>query len=264
MDKNIFNDFEENRQYAEELLDSVDSGISLFVVSDKIKFLYFNQAADEMLGYDQRELNKITAEDSLSIFYPDDVDQLYSEIIATMRGSHYFNYNCRLLCQDGTYHWFNLAADLMQKKEGALYFYCVISLTETPVATRLKGLHFLIVADVELDRHLLTAQIEGMGGTCDIAASGLEGLDLFTFADEGAYHAAFISSRLTGMNGFELAKDIRHSDIPAGKTIPLILLLSEDDRETTQTAEDIGINRFLTTPLGQKEVSSLLKELSKQ
>lgn len=264
MDKNIFNDFEQNRQHTEELLDSVDSGISLFAVSDKIEFLHFNQAADKMLGYAQRQLNQITGEDSLSIFHPDDVDQLYSEIIATMRGSHYFNYNCRLLCQDGTYQWFNLAADLMQKKEGALYFYCVISPTEAPVATLLKGCHFLIAAGAELDRQLLTAQIEGMGGTCDIAVSGLEGLDLFTFAEEGAYHAVFIGSRLTGMNGFELAKDIRHSDLPAGRTIPLILLLTEDDRETTQTAEDIGINHFLTTPLGQKEVSSLLKELSQQ
>ena len=105
MDKNIFNDFQQNRQYTEELLDGVSSGVSLFMVSDKIQFLHFNQAADEMLGYGKRGLDHATAEDPLGIFHPDDVDQLYSEIIATMRGTHYFNYNCKLLRQDGTYQW---------------------------------------------------------------------------------------------------------------------------------------------------------------
>lgn len=264
MDKNIFSDFEQNRQYTEELLDGVDSGVTLFMVSDKIQFLHFNQAADELLGYDRRGLDQITAEDPLGIFHPDDVDHLYSEIIATMRGSHYFNYNCKLLCQDGTYQWFNLAADLVQKKEGALCFYCVISPTEAPVDTLLKGLHFLVAAGVELDRQLLASQIEKMGGTCEIAVSGLEGLDLFTSSDQNFYHAAFIGSRLTGMNGFELAKDIRHSDIPVGQTIPLILLLTDDDRETIQTAQDIGINQFLTIPLNQKEVKDILKKLSQE
>lgn len=264
MDKNIFNDFEQNRQYTEELLDGVNSGVSLFMVSDKIQFLHFNQAADEMLGYGKRGLDQVTAENPLSIFHPDDEDQLYSEIIATMRGSHYFNYNCKLLCQDGTYRWFNLAADLMQKKEGALCFYCVISPTEAPVDTLLKGRHFLIVAGVELNRQILASQIEKMGGTCEIAVSGLEGLELFTSADHDIYHAVFIGSRLTGMNGFELAKDIRHSDIPAGQTIPLILLLTDDDQETTQAARDLGIDQFLMIPLGQKQVADVLKKLSQE
>lgn len=264
MDKNIFNDFQQNRQYTEELLDGVDSGVSLFMVSDKIQFLHFNQAADEILGYGKRGLNQATAENPLGIFHPDDVDQLYGEIIATMRGSHYFNYNCKLLRKDGTYQWCNLAADLVQKKEGTLCFYCVISPTEAPMDTLLKGCHFLVAAGVELDRQLLASQIEKMGGTCEIAVSGLEGLDLFTSADHHAYHAVFIGSRLTGMNGFELAKDIRHSAVPAGETIPLILLLTDDDQETTQAAQDIGIDHFLAIPLNQKQVISVLKKLSQE
>lgn len=264
MDKNIFNDFQQNRQYTEELLDGVSSGVSLFMVSDKIQFLHFNQAADEMLGYEKRGLDHATAEDPLGIFHPDDVDQLYSEIIATMRGTHYFNYNCKLLRQDGTYQWFNLAAELAGQKDGALCFYCVISPTEAPVDTLLKGRHFLIVTGEELDRQILASQIEKMGGTCESANSGLEGLDRFTFAGRDVFHAVFLCSRLTGMNGFELAKEIRHSDIPGGDIVPLILLLADEDQETTRAVQDIGINTFLTIPLGQKEVTDVLKTLSQE
>ena len=50
MGDNIFYDFENNRPYAEGLLDGISSGVCLFSISDEMKFLYFNQAADDLFG----------------------------------------------------------------------------------------------------------------------------------------------------------------------------------------------------------------------
>lgn len=263
MDKNIFHDFENNRQYTAELLDGITYGVSLFMLSDELKFLHFNRAADDMFGYEKGGLLALTCEDSLSIFHPDYVDRLYSQIIATMRDGKLFNYDCRILCKDGTYKWTNLSAELVQQKEGGrLYFYCVLSPIEAPRHSLLEGCHFLVAAGDSWDRHILTDLIESMGGTCETSVNGLEALDLFSGSEEDPYCAIFIGSKLTGMNGFELSKEIRHSDHPAGGEIPLILLISEDDQETIPAAEGIGINLFLQKPLEQAAIRSFLNHLA--
>lgn len=263
MDTNIFHDFENRKEYTAELLDGITSGVSLFMLSDELKFLHFNRAADELFGYEKGGLLSLTQEDPLSIFHPDYVDRLYSQIIATMRDGKLFNYDCRILCKDGTYKWTNLSAELVQQKEGGrLYFYCVLSPIEAPRHSLLEGCHFLIAAGSTWDRHILTDLIESMGGTCQITGNGLEALDLFASSEDDPYCAFFIGSRLTGMNGFELSKEIRHSDHPSGGKIPLILLISEDDHETIHAAEEIGITLFLQKPLEQKAVRSLLNHLA--
>lgn len=189
MGDNIFYDFENNRPYAEGLLDGISSGVCLFSISDEMKFLYFNQAADELFGYEKGGLLALTDEDSLRIFHPDFEDQLYSVMIASLREERLFHYDCRILCADGTYKWTNLSAQLQQKEGGRLYFYCVLSPTSAPVDILLKDCHFLIVSGSDTDCSILMDQIERMGGTYDRSASPLDALDLF-------YEACGISDEL--------------------------------------------------------------------
>lgn len=265
MDKNIFHDFESNRQYTTEVLDGISMGVSLFAVSDQLTFLHFNRAADEMFGYEKGGLLFLTQKDPLSIFHPDYVDNLYSEIIASMRDGRLFNYDCRVLCEDGGYRWTNLSAELVQKDGGRLCFYGVLSPIEAPRHTLLKGCHCLACVGNEPDRHILTSHIEELGGTCDRAESGLEALDFFAASDPNGYCCIFLDSHLPGMNGFELAKEIRHFQRPDSETVPLILLISDDDdAETIQTAREMGIDLFFKKPLDQTLLHSLLSKLSKR
>lgn len=264
MDRNIFSDFENNKQYTTELLDGIASAVSLFIVADELKFLHFNRAADELFGYKKGGLLAATQNEPLSLFHPDYVDRFYGEIIATMRDGRLFNYDCQILCQDKTYKWVNLSAELIHQKDGGrLCFYCVLSPIETPRDTILKGQHFLISAGKESDRRILSDLIELMGGTCDLTGGGLEAFDFYSSADHGSYQAIFIGSRLNSMNGFELAKEIRHSEQPDAEAIPLILLLSEDDQEVIAAAEEIGINLFINKPLEEKQLYPLLTQISK-
>lgn len=260
MDKNIFRDFENNRQYTIELLDGIPSAVVLFKVSDEIKFLHFNLAADRLFGYEKGGLFALTQTDPLSIFHPDYVDRLYSEIIATMREGKLFNYDCRILCCDGTYQWTKLSAQLVQQKEGGrLYFHGVLTPIPAPLDSLLKGRHYLIAAGEATDRHTLSGLIEQMGGTCDMTDNGLDALDLFSGSEQQDYCSIFIGSRLSVLNGFELAKDIRLCGHPDGGQIPLVLLVSPSDNETIQAAQDIGIDTFLEKPLNREKVSALLK-----
>lgn len=260
MEKNIFHDFENNRQYTIELLDGIPSAVTLFMVSDEIKFLHFNRAADQLFGYEKGGLLSLTRKDPLSMFHPDYVDRLYSEIIATMRDGKLFNYDCRILCCDGSYRWTKLSAQLVQQKEGGrLYFHGILTPIAAPRDSLLKGRHYLIAAGEEADRHTLSSLIEQMGGTCDMTDNGLDALDLFTISDPQTYQSIFIGSRLSVLNGFELAKEIRHCGHVDGEQIPLTLLVSSSDDETIHAAQDIGIDTFLKKPVDCKEVSALLK-----
>lgn len=278
MSETIFCDFERDRQYAEELLDGIASGICLFVVSDEIKFLYFNRTADEMFGYEKGGLLALTDEDSLGLFHPDFEDRLYSEMVATLREERLFNYDCRILCKDGTYKWTNLSAQLQQTEGGCLSFYCVLSPTQAPSDMRLKGCHFLITSRPGPDCAILTDLIGEMGGTYDLTASAPDALELFSEAD--SYHSIFItreparywgdslcrsSSQISAMNGFELAKDIRFCSTPAGKGVPIILLASAEDTEQEdilEAAEELDIQVFFRNPLDEKDLASFLSGLS--
>lgn len=278
MGDNIFHDFEQDRQYAEDLLDGITSGICLFVISDEIKFLYFNQAADEMFGYEKGGLLALTREDSLALFHPDFEDRLYSEMVSTLREERLFNYDCQILCKDGTYSWTNLSAQLQQKEGGCLSFYCVLSPTQAPSDMLLKGCHFLITSRPGPDCTILTDLIGEMGGTYDLTASAPEALELFSQSD--SYHSIFITraparysggaicrvnSQISAMNGFELAKDLRYCSTPAGETVPIILLASAEDTEKEdilEAAEELDIRVFFRSPLDEKELASFLSSLS--
>lgn len=281
MGDNIFLDFEHDRQYAEDLLDGITSGVCLFTISDEIKFLYFNRTADELFGYEKGGLLALTQQDSLALFHPDFEDRLYSEMIATLREERLFNYDCRILCKDGTYKWTNLSAQLQQKEGGCLSFYCVLSPTRAPLDMLLKDCHFLIASRPGPDCAVLTDLVEQMGGTFDLASSAPDALDLFSSQD--GYHSIFITgspvtyssdtvcrvdSQASVMNGFELAKDLRYCSTPAGAEIPIILLASqeeveEDEDDILDIAESLNVCIFLRNPLDEKALASFLSTLSK-
>lgn len=264
MDKNILYDFENNSSYTKELLDGIPSGVCLFLVSDEIRFLHFNRAADEMFGYEKGGLMALTQQDSMTVFHPDHVDRLYGEIIATMREGRFFHYACRILCKDGSYRWTDLSAQLIEQTSGGrLYFYCVLSPTEPPLDSLLKNCHFLLASRQKSDFRLFCDTIEPMGGTCEAAKNGLDAFDRFVFSSEGEYCAVIISPDLMGMNGFELAKEIRSSRCPDGLTIPLIFLQSSEDEEALSQNIEFDITAVMQRPLNREALSALLLQFSK-
>ena len=108
------------------------------------------------------------------------------------------------------------------------------------------------------DRRILCEQIEKMGGTCEFAENGPDALELFSTSDAGRFDGFFIGSRMLGMNGFELAKEVRYSALPDGKTIPLILLVSDEDRQNAPDSQELGINAFLRKPIRRSDLDTIL------
>lgn len=270
MARTIFDDLEKNREYTIERLDKISSAISLFTVSSEIRFLHFNRAADQMLGYDPGGLMKITSSDPLKILHHDHVDQFYSEIISTMRDGRFFNYNCRLMCADGTYKWTNISAELVRQSGGTLYYHGVITEIPEPDNIMLRGLHALIAADEESDRMQLSRLIEEKGGTCDTFEYGMDVLDRFESSEPGFYQCIFAGSRMKDINGLELIKDIRFCRHPQASTIPLFLITdgmcencNENDHypDFHKEAKHLSITSILRKPLDSETISEILVSL---
>lgn len=261
MTRNVFHDFEENREHTIEVLDNIAYAVTLFTVSSEIKFLYFNRAASKLFGYDDGELLALTDENPLQIFHPDYEDQLFTEIIKSMREERIFTYDCRIRCKDGSYQWTNLSADLVQKSDGTLYYHCVLSKIDAPKELRLKGLRALVAVGMEEDRNIIDALISQQGGACDSFNNGLDALDAFIESFADFYQCIFIGCRMRDINGFELAKEIRHSDHLQATQIPLVLISDSEDRENVNDASDIGITRNLEKPLDPVKITKALMAL---
>lgn len=263
MTNNIFNDFEENRDHTIELLDGISSAVSLFTVSSEIKFIHFNKAAEDLLGYGSGQLLHLVKEDPMKIFHPDHVDNILDKIIAAMIQGHMFNYDCQLLCADGSYKWANIAARLVQHRNSTLYYQSVLTPIKEPENIMLQGFHGLIAMGDKDESSLLTQLIEHYGGTCEAGSRGLEALEKFEASDDCYYQCIFIGCRMKDINGLELAKDIRHCGHPQAASIPILLMADETDSENVQEAGDIGVTAYLRKPLSPKKIKTWLKSLNK-
>lgn len=270
MAKTIFDDFEKNREYTIERLNKIPSAISLFSVSSEIRFLHFNKSADKMLSYEPGGLMKITASDPLKILHHDHIDQFYSEIISTMRDGRFFNYNCRLLCADGTYKWINISAELVRQSGGTLYYHGVLTEIPEPDNILLRGLHALIASEDDSDRIQLSHLIEEKGGTCDTFEYGTDVLERFETSEPGFYQCILVGNRMKDINGLELIKDIRFCRHPQASTIPLILLIddiskgsNEEDTHSDilEEAKSFSITSVLSKPLNLEALPMALVSL---
>ena len=65
---------------------------------------------------------------------------------------------------------------------------------------------------------------------------------------------------LPGLDGFEILRAIR-SDA-ALEQLPVIMLTAKMQQQDRRTAEEIGVNAFVTKPFSNAEVISIVKRLS--
>ncbi len=260
---NIFTDFETRKEYTIELLDNLPSAVCLFTISSEIRFIHFNRTAEELLGYSSGELLTLTADEPMNLFHPEQENQVFSELISAMLQGSMLNYNCQLRCADGTYKWVNIAARLVQQKSGTLYYQSVITPIKEPDNIMLQGFHALIAMGDEAEITTLSNLIEHYGGTCDIYSRGIDALERFESSEDGFYQCVFIGCRMKDMNGFEMAKDIRHSSHSQAGSLPLLLLTDETDLENVQDVGDVGFTAYIRKPFSPKKIKTWLKTLNK-
>jgi signal transduction histidine kinase/CheY-like chemotaxis protein len=113
----------------------------------------------------------------------------------------------------------------------------------------LSGKNILLCEDNALNREISTALLKDKGVTVDTAENGREGVQKFMDSAPGTYDAVLMDIRMPVMNGIEAAKQIRLSDRPDAKSVPIIAMTADTFSDDIQKCLDAGMNGHLAKPV---------------
>ena len=111
----------------------------------------------------------------------------------------------------------------------------------------------LIVEDMAIDRLMLRSAVQHLGHECLVAASGVEGWELF-----GLHRPDVVISdwQMPGVDGVELCRRIRAGEWST--YTPFIFVTGLTDREHALAGMEVGADDFLTKPLDIHELRARL------
>lgn len=113
----------------------------------------------------------------------------------------------------------------------------------------LKGKHFLVAEDNELNSEILSELLDMSEATCDIAANGLSAFEMFENSGAGKYDMILMDVRMPVMNGYEATRAIRNCSHPHAKTIPIIAMTANAFAEDVRDALDAGMDAHIAKPV---------------
>ena len=119
-----------------------------------------------------------------------------------------------------------------------------------------KNIRFFVVDDEPEILEFFTTFSKTWGVTCTVAASGEEAINKLKNKEED-YDIFFLDWKLPGMNGIELARQIKTE--LANKHV-VILFSSIDGRVIEDEAHDAGIEKFLPKPLFPSAIVDMINE----
>ena len=124
----------------------------------------------------------------------------------------------------------------------------------TPAAP-LNG-RVLVVDDNSVNRKILARQLELAGASTDAASGGEEALELWR---KGRYDLVLADLQMPTMDGFELARRIRASELEERRPRTPILAVTASTLEgEEQKSRLVGMDGFITKPIGIEQLKAPL------
>jgi len=122
----------------------------------------------------------------------------------------------------------------------------------------LKGKHFLVAEDNELNAEVIASLLEVEGATCEIAQNGEKAVEAFTSADAHTFDAILMDIQMPIMDGYEAARHIRHSLHPEALTIPIAAMTANAFADDVQKALDAGMNAHISKPVEMDKLKEFM------
>ena len=121
---------------------------------------------------------------------------------------------------------------------------------------RAAPLHVLVIEDYADGRETLRLLLELSGFRVDSAASGTEGVEKALALRP---HAALVDIGLPGLNGYEVARELRRR---LGDRIHLAACTAYGQPEDIDAAEAAGFDKYLVKPVNTDELLTWLRSLA--
>jgi PAS domain S-box-containing protein len=123
----------------------------------------------------------------------------------------------------------------------------VVSNPATPGIHKLQGRHVLVVDDDEINRIVAQGILEKAGCCVDLADSGKAALERLEFKH---YDIALMDVQMPGMDGYEVARQIRFRErIPGRSRLPILALSAHVGGAHSRHAREAGMDDILSKPV---------------
>jgi PAS domain S-box-containing protein len=129
----------------------------------------------------------------------------------------------------------------------------------TQIVLSLAGYRVLVVDDNQINRLIVREMMAGCGAEIEEAESGEQALGAVIKAVRHPYQIILLDMRMPGIDGLEVARQIRAAHLP---TEPVILMLSSDDvKPQLARLKDLGLDAYLVKPITRKELFEAIRRL---
>jgi signal transduction histidine kinase/CheY-like chemotaxis protein len=125
-------------------------------------------------------------------------------------------------------------------------------------AGRFENHTILIAEDVDINREIVAAILEGTGVAIDFAENGLEALTKFQM-NPGKYDLILMDIQMPEMDGFEATTAIRALGHEEADRIPIIAMTANVFREDVEKCLAVGMNSHLGKPIDTGELFRKLR-----
>ena len=131
-------------------------------------------------------------------------------------------------------------------------------------ATDFKGIHLLLVEDIDMNRELATMILTDAGFRVDTAANGKIAVDKIAVSKPGDYQAILMDVQMPVMNGYDATRAIRALKNPKLASIPIVAMTANAFSEDVQNAKAAGMNGHIAKPLDVPKMMATLSEVLQQ
>lgn len=115
----------------------------------------------------------------------------------------------------------------------------------------------LLAEDNELNREVINMQISTLGYTAMTAADGSEALELWK---KHTFALVLTDCHMPVMDGFALAKAIRHEEVTTGGHVPIIAVTANAISEERNRCLASGMDDCLTKPIEMDELDRAIHQ----
>ncbi len=121
------------------------------------------------------------------------------------------------------------------------------------------GKRILLAEDIEINREILIALLDGTGVEIVTAENGREAYELFA-ENPDSYDIIFMDIHMPEVDGYEATRRIRKMNFPKANTIPIIAMTANVFREDIEKCREAGMNDHIGKPIEIDEVIRKMKQ----
>lgn len=134
---------------------------------------------------------------------------------------------------------------------------------EKPTAIRFNKERILLAEDNAMNMEIAEKILETVGLTVDKAWNGQEAVNTFSKMPKGTYKAILMDVQMPVMDGYQATKEIRASEHPDAKDIPIIAMTADAFAENVAEAHAAGMNAHISKPIDLPTLFNTLEEYIK-